>query len=382
MKITLCKLARVDLSIKYARDMGNGKIRHYSVPYSETLLGTKAIDLIRLHIMSEELLEPSEVEIEEVAIASLVAPNTNGSLNIEEVPVLDEEIKAALKKVTTTSTIHQASTISRKDRAINYLADLINPVVVKINMVLKDIQKLSYEDILDGKGYFMRGIIYRSPMIHIHPVRFLSVAFEANDYKEAKQALLNDLSILNNKDLILGNLAMPSLLAIADTVGSGQQQCVLFCFPIIDYTKMASLIGEANAKATLPLKYFGVKTESVEGRVNYLNGITPEAKYQIETVDVVKEKQQAQHKLILKTFEASLPKVSEAAAVTNAILMAYPEELAKARAELDLAVNDIQDKAFSAARKKVAKTTKKPLKRKKVAKKSSKKFSIKKKSSK
>lgn len=382
MKIALRKLAVTDLSTKYARNMGDGKIRHYRVPYTETMLGDNALKMVKDIIMREENFEGSEVEFAEEAIASLVAPSTDGSLKIEDVSHIlenDKEVEKSLRKFASKNLIHQTVTISRKDRIINVIARLLNPVIGRINALLQDIQRLDLEDICNGKGFFFRSISKRYPEYNMHFVRFLSVGFEGCDFQQAKNSLLQDLRILKDNGLILGHLAMPSLMPLADTVGSNESPYLLFCFPVVDSTKLRELIGKENADSRQPLKHLSIVNETLEGSINYLNGISPEQKYQIETIDVVTEKHEVKQEQVVASFEASLPKVSEAASVTRALLKTYPEELAKARAELEVAVTSAHDKALTAARKKVAKTiskkktTKKPVKRKKVTKKPTKK---------
>lgn len=370
--VTLRKVAINDLSLKYAREMGGNKIRHYRVPFVHTLLkGNEALELIKEHIRKEEGKESGELEFVIEASASLLSPMVDGMFCIEDVStILNSEysdVKKALFKMSAKGQLVETIKHGRHDKLINFISSLVNPVIACINRVLQKLQNLQPQDIFEGRGRFLSMMQTRYPKHFFNLAKYLTVAFEAKDYKKAQESLLKDLRILADNGLILGHLAKPSLMALADTVGSAEQQCVLFCFPIIDAEKFSNLCGEDDGHDKL--KLLGIANETPEGSVNWLDGITPEQKYDIEVINVVSQTSEDRQKMVQEAYDLSVPLVNRAANVTRRLMKVYPEEFKKAEEELTNAMGRAHERALTESRLKVAKSLSKKKSKKKPTKK-------------
>lgn len=340
--VILRKLSQVWLNTTFARTMEDGSITHYSVPYDYS--SNNPLKDVKDYIMKTESKEGSEIEFVLEATASLVSPDTFGNVNTQDVSSIlkhDPKVKKSLKKHKAQRLIHETDLMSKKDRVINFLARVANPKIVAINKVLIKIQKLSSEELMLGKGRLLPTISHRFGLRKYNFVKYICIAFEAPDYLEAQDALLSDLRILQDNDLIMGHLSMPSLIALADTIGSGHQMCALFCFPIIDDAKLEKLIGKELLNANkLCLKHLGVLYENLEGGINYLNDIDYHQKYKIKTITVTDLSYDKIQEEVKVAFNESIPTVNKAAAMTRKLLKEYPEQFAKAEQELNKAVQE------------------------------------------
>lgn len=386
MRIELRKLATHDLSTTYARSMGGNKIKHYKVSHSTFLTAeTDPLSLVKLHILKEENKEGSEIEIVETASADLLPPSidNNGkfALRVEDISetmlASDSSLKKALLKNKSTSLLFETiDPLTFKEKVIDYLSLKLNPLIRKINNVLTRVYNLEEDDIFYGKGRFIP-YIYPVHKTHVfNAAHYLSVAFEGPDYVEAQRSLIKDLRLLEDHGLILGHLSMPSLMGLSDMVGSNHHPYVIFCFPIIDYRKLVVLVGEDEAGRPNPLKALGIINESIEGGVNYLNGIPLSEKYQIEVVNVGVLSYEVTQAAVVQAFEESVPTVNKVVEKTRKLI----DEHEKARRQQVLErektviakLNNI-----SGRRNKISEEAKKNTK--KVAKKISKKKSTKRK---
>jgi NTP pyrophosphatase (non-canonical NTP hydrolase) len=289
--VNLHRVVIYDLYDRYARTMEDGTILQYAVPLAATLIKENAdktsFDLVKEFI---EKYEPDAVvRLDTFESARLMARTPPGKgIHVEDTTdvVLHEHkrIKDQLLKNQTKSLIFRTSNITLKDRIVIGLSELVNRASSRINRVLSAIQS----PFLEWDQYKLIPYIWiKIPHRTINLAQFLTVAFEQKDYKEAVNALLSDLQILSEKGLILGSLSMPSIMQLADTVGAGQNTYVLFCFPIINQTKLEKLILPEYRSLQRPdqqLKNLGLSYASQEGDITWLNNEDPTAKYKVQTV--------------------------------------------------------------------------------------------------
>jgi hypothetical protein len=296
--IELRPLAQVDLSLRFARQMGGNKIRHYVL---------SGLDAVQGHILGKtpteivaEFIEKTEGEKVKFLPTSTSGRNDGKLLNIVDASVMLDDypkIKKALEKVKSNSVLYQytdypsfgARILGVLAKPINALFSLINKRRLKAAGLYKIENRFEYLDRLNE--------IKLLPLLHVgHPIRrvepaiFLSVTFEAPDLQRAQQALVDDLKLLSDKGLILGHLAMPSMMIMADQTGSGFNTFTLFCFPFLDSKKIPKLLGISLAEflqsPKSPCHVPGVKYATYEGMTKYLDGVDPASKYDIETVHV------------------------------------------------------------------------------------------------
>lgn len=376
-KIVLRSVAVTDLNTRYARSMGGNKIRHYKVPYSQRIAGGNPLDMIKEYILREEKKEASEVEIVVEAVANLLPPmNADSLFHLEEVTssvlAKDNKVLKALKQLKSNTLSVQTVDSTRLGKLRNKIATWINDKIFKLNNYFwPTIFDVHFEGESNGKIPY---IPIKEFERHVHLTHYISVAFEGPEYVEAQSALLADLRKLTELDLIMGHLTMPSLMALADTVGTAVQPYVLFCFPIINHKKLNAMFPD-NIAPLDALAQLGIKYETPEGGISSLNGVDINSKYEIEEVIVLLPEtlthEQVQDK-VQDAFAESIPTVNRAAEATRKLLKEYGPEFTKAQFELDQAVAAMKKIVRNkAAPKKKAK--KKPTK--KTAKKSARKTS-------
>lgn len=381
MKIILRPLAVMDLSLSYARPMEGNKIKHYTVRYRYSDEKVDALALVKEYILKEENLEASEVEFILEARASFLIPNApkNDTIFVKEIDILADfpKTEKALNQKSVKALSYTDIFYPLKHRIVDALAVLINPLLSAINSALRKLQGLSIESVLiENKGLFLPVVPSYGPERTLHFARYISYAFWSNDFERAKQELASDLNNLASKGLIKGHLTKPTLMALADNYGGEEQLYVVFCFPIIDSKKLEELIGRDLAWSRKPLIHVGVLGEEIEGGVHNLDDVNFDNKYEIERIEVSPPgvlTYEQERKTLIDAFEASIPSVNEAAAVTREMIKTYPEELAKAEKELSIAVESYHSRALVKSRKKALKKVTKKTKKKVVKKKASKK---------
>jgi len=311
----LSPLPVTDLSMRYARLMSENKIRHYVVSYSAGMMsifsGSSPENLVREYIQKNEGIQnvvfTSNIPIhrEDKSESTVTVGNPLQVTDVSEILNGEKAILKSLKKFKSYSLIHQEAMY--KTRVHRFLSTIIwrfNEALSWLNTVFgKDVFSfISSRKV--NEGYY----------VQIHPVRFIAVAFEEQDRQEAIDSLINDLRILQEHDLIMGHLVMPSTLRLADIVGSGRSPQVLFCFPVINELKLQKALGKtALEMPRLPLTELGVRHENNEGDAKWLNDITPEKKYQVEIVEISSESSTA-HEKYIENYKANVPFVNEIAA--------------------------------------------------------------------
>lgn len=334
-KIQLRPTAIVDLSLSYARHMGENKVRHYRVSAMNLMIGKNVgrstQDIVREFIKKTE----GETDVEFVEIPKPKEQHSdNLTLRIKsQTDVLknDKDIRKALEKKAIKSQLHQYKTY---ENTLDRYKDL---VVYYYNHFTGDYLFPEPSKTLSAVRKFFRFFGFRPNNSYqfkykhnIVPCTYLSVMFEEGEYEEAKKALLADLRVLQNHRLILGHLSMPSSIDLADTVGLGRNPTALFCFLFLDYEKLHEVLGTTPMTIPmLPLKPLGVKYESAEGSINYLNDVPFNKKYEIEVVEVTDFGMEEARQAHIDSFEASKEVVNDVASVMSEALKHYHEVEAK-----------------------------------------------------
>lgn len=281
--VQLRQTAITDLTLRYARHMGGNKVRHYVVPamtaYAQGLVGPEGNysggfkELVANYISRKEGV--TDIEFVESARPA----SSDYTLCVEDVTkqVLKGEfwLKRALKKLKAKQFLIEYKTF---DSISQKLKEFYNSLVYRSYRGLR----------LGGVKRFPLPTFDTQYNRALHIVRFLTITCEEDELEQAFEALKQDLKILHKNGLIVGNLAMPSILALADTVGIGKKTYAVFCFPVINELRAQKLLKKTQLE--MPLNYlelFGVKYESRESETRYLNGVDIASKYEIEVVEVM-----------------------------------------------------------------------------------------------
>lgn len=308
--IELRPTAVIDLSVTYARLMGGNKIRHYRVSAISMLMnkftGETTESLVTRHIRE---VENSSEEITFLPQKTgtpffRVDPKADNVLQVKDIThvILKNypEIEESLSQRSIKSQIYQYNDDPSplKTLLLSPITRLLNKPIFKINSLLRRFQtrNIDFSD-MDRFEYLDEvKKIYQIPLLpeygyvrRVTLAKYLSVAFEEGDIERATEALVTDLKTLNDQGLIMGNLCMPSMILLADVTGSGKSVCAMLCFVFVDDKKILKLLNK-DSFLGLPNKYLdlvGVKTEALEGGINYLDNISPSSKYDIEIVDVI-----------------------------------------------------------------------------------------------
>lgn len=309
--IELRPTAVIDLSVTYARLMGDNKIRHYRVSGISMLMnkftGETTESLVIRHIRE---VENSSEEITFLPQKTgtpffRVDPKTDNALQVKDIThvILKNypEIEESLSQRSIKSQLHQYNDCPDpiKARFVSPVTRFLNNGLSKINALLRRFQMRNV-DVTDMDKFQYQETYRKILQIPLFPeygyvrrvtlAKYLSVAFEEGDIERATEALVADLKTLNDQGLIMGNLCMPSMLLLADVTGSGKSVCAMFCFVLVDDKKILKLLNKESFLDLPRDKYLdlvGVKTEALEGGINYLDNISPSSKYDIEIVDVI-----------------------------------------------------------------------------------------------
>lgn len=294
--VVLRELPATDPFVKYARVVGDNKIKHYKVGYVTTMF-YEPLDLIKAAIEKEE--GPTNIE---VARANVVYNQV-----VMPVPILDEhpEIKTALMSRRCNDFIYQDFKMfspNKKQmlyniysRAYNFVASLINKTVFSHEYNLSPVKILR----IKMKPVFIKQLLRR-----VNPVTFLSVAFESGMEDQAVKLLVNDLKRLCDNGLILAHQTMPNMTLVSDTVGSGKNRFVISCNVFLDGEKVVK-IARSNSPA-YPEQALDLKTVAREGGI----GLTLETPYDIEIVEIANPDEEKNKKDVLDAYSQSVPLVN------------------------------------------------------------------------
>ena len=115
----------------------------------------------------------------------------------------------------------------------------------------------------------------------------IAISFEEGEELAAQEAFINDLKVLQEKNLVLAYLAKPQLMKLVDEVGTGKNYYTLFCMVFVDTPKIEKELGQTNfSNNTLILNKIGCKLESGEILTNWLGNRSPARKYHVEEVRI------------------------------------------------------------------------------------------------
>ena len=318
--IRLLRLASFNLAATYARAMGDNKIRHYFVSYSKILIESKIPDELVIEYIKKETGDASVV---------IETPKVNNSYGIgpEAVQLAKDvlenlpKIEKMLKKREIKSTLYE---YNKQDAWYKYL---LNPIAISCNWIVNKInakwENYQWEKLggypkskLGNDGLLaLRHNIKSIPLLpiaswrrYITPCHYLSVTFDESSRNKAVEILQNDLKILADNKLIMGHMAMPFQIQLADTVGSGELSYVLACFLFVNDFSIEKLVGsdkydEFRFKHYSKLQLnslLGLKTEAQEGA---LSNVDLRKKYTIEEVNIFEGERQADWDAYVKSYE-------------------------------------------------------------------------------
>lgn len=300
-KVQVIPLAVIDLSMRYARRMEGNKIRHYRVPALQSMVGGPSAQETLTDFIKEQ--EGQDVEVE--FLPSLSSKLGNSALQVEDISdrVLKglPRVRQALEKNRVKGQLYQYIDYPLLDRVLDYVEDKFKSIRAKFMVKFSD-----------SMNYRVFQVNRRSKHC-ITPCTYLSYSYFQSNEQEAIDRLREDLKILHKHKLIMGHLAMPCSMNLADTYGSGDLPKVLFCFLFVDQNKLAKVLGKNSVLEleALSLKYLGVNSENHEGGIGHM---IDQGKFEIEEVEVGMGFSDKARQAMIKSYEESREEVNAAAA--------------------------------------------------------------------
>lgn len=310
--IKLKRLAVFNASTSYARTLENGVIRQYHVSIAQTLTGRTADEIVIEHV-SKETCDTVEIEA-----PRKINPNHNFANEAKDVLENIPKVRKQLEQRAVKSLVME---YNRKSPWWQYL---FHPIVTPLNWLIVRINAkwAQYQwDKLGGfpeskfgsEGLFaLRDKIKSIPTLPqaswfrcIEPCHFISIVFDESNRSKAIEIFQNDLKILAEKKLIMGHLAKPFTIELADITGSGEISHALACFLFVDSYKLKKIVGvekydQVEIDCLRLNKLLGLKTESFEGG---LSEVDLRKKHTIEHVYTGKKQREADWDLYLKNCE-------------------------------------------------------------------------------
>lgn len=326
MEITLYSTAVTDLNIKYARDMGNNKVRHYMVPYMFLLMtGADSERIVSEYIQINEpevtkitFVKP---EVKTYSDKESAKGTTNGSAlqaidMTEAVLGKNPEIRKSLERVKSKNLLLQTMEVSVLDKFLDKIQDFLLTAKLKFihgyEQFAKRGELMDHLFVSKNEGVYFAKFNRRAKR-KVTQCSFLSYCYDDSCEKEAIEALLLDLHILNQRGLIMGHLAMPSSLVLANTIGIGPLPRVLFCFLFVDKEKLAKQLNKkVEELPSNPLFLIEVKSETQEGGVGPKISKKPDP--EIEEINVMEGSVDLGIKAVQDTYLNTREYVNEAAA--------------------------------------------------------------------
>lgn len=326
-QVQLIPLAVTDLSVKYARPLGNNKILHYRVSAISHIAGLAGdpFKAVAEYIHTNEGLEAVLVENNN--------PSKGGVLQAEDMTeaVLKgmPQIRKALQKRRVNGSIYQytepmsfadiqnepKSYITRD--GVSHKHKPTSRFLVGLNILA---HKLGLENLIPRR--------FQTLVRRVTPVTYLTYCYEAPDEQVAIDTLRQDLRTLHERGLIMGHLSMPSSMTLADTVGAGVPRKVLFCFVVLNQTELLRQVNKNPLEVSRKpyTEFLGIKGEAFEGELAV--NLTP-GRYEIEQVDVNPADQLTSDKIrqaVLLNYLENVPVVNEVAESQRQLIKAYKEE--------------------------------------------------------
>lgn len=324
--VELRLLDTIDLAVTFARKMGGNKIRHYRLTTADLLVAKftdrSAEDIVREYIKKEENEDvtflPARSNCVQVRYVSTVV--------LKDRP----DIKRALEKRKITSQIHEYDVWNHPyKRFLNPIKKVTNYLIRQVNKLLARIQGTTLQEVFSFEKWGSSVNVNLLPYFdecseftrHFSPCHYLTVAFEEGDLEEATQSLLMDLEILNGHGMIIGHLTMPSMILLADKTGSGKSVFALFCFLFVDYEKLQKITNKTPLEfPENPLSLLGVKNDVHEGSFNYLNGVDPSSRYEIETIRIGESTFEENMKLHTDNYADTIDTVNKIAKKASSLM--------------------------------------------------------------
>lgn len=327
MKIEIRKLGTDFNGTVYSRKITANKIKHYKIATVQSVINqfreVGDADTLREQI-EKEVNEKVELEVLEPTFVnnyfSTISKSTPGLLEApasiievllkaghkteddEKLPIKDissvflkdePKIVESLCKVKSDDLFFDEKKISPSYlKLLNLINKPLNYLVRKLNSFIYSCFLKKAEQ-LNGIKIDKNAIIpylneYPKETIVRHSCTFLGISFEAPDLNRAKDNLLSDLRALNDMGLILGHYRLPYLMLIPDKVGSAVSNYTVGCILFLDSERLKKITKRNNIlERKKPYSEFlGIKSEIVNGEFNWLDGICPDDKYEIELIRI------------------------------------------------------------------------------------------------
>lgn len=344
--IYVTMLAVMDLSLSFARKVSGSKIIHYRIPYQMFIVdpSLNPLDLIRDHILATESDSfPNGLIVKglnyDPTLKNPSVPDepTKGSLLVskdvsDQVLMGSKKAKNDLLKYKTDYLINQTIKYSSKYQEIKDLvcSFLNRNVIFPINLMLKWCKPKRAKDkatILTMpylKGFFP--LLKGGDYIYVYnKVECLACSYLEYDEKAAFASLANQLENLAAKNLIIGNLSMPSVVELADIVGFGDKKLAVYCHILIDQDLAALLLGCQVSK--LPSDYLaqlGAPDHILEGAAPKMFSKIPE--YEIIEVNLFEATQEQNLKAVIESYTNSVSLVNKVAKHQDKLVKEYEAE--------------------------------------------------------
>lgn len=337
-KIIIRQLALSNLSLSFARRMEGNKIIHYTMSYLSKMMGADPEQLVTEFIRKTE----PDTEIE-------FAPYSPNSPMVPADDFLNKEpaIKAALEQLKINCIVHQYHAYPNQKtwqkRFWAQTARLWNSLVAPLNNLLVKLQTYKVRKFVkDGVEQYMptedistQFKLLTNKLIVIPtfteyyerrctPCLFHSVAYEEGEELIAEEAILNDLRIYQSYGAIMGHLAMPTRIRLADTIGSGKDRYALVCFFFADSYKIPG--WNPLLTKSVPSPFPGVRTAGWENQIVELPELDASTRYQIEVVPLVEDQREANLMAYHQSYLDSLPAVRAAVKKTQVLIDALKDQ--------------------------------------------------------
>ena len=294
--IKLRKLAVQDLNTTFSRHLGGRIYRHYMVPVSSSIIGLDPTEEVCKFI---ELEEGEGTQVVIVSEADRVLNRAQVSSNIIDamgILSLFPELQKMFAGKGYPHTLYQRPwKYTWKEKILRFIQDVGNDLIFRANLLIAKWQtrNMTPEQIMNSMGDIHQGFFFdrlkfaQERINQMEKYHMIAISFEEGEELAAQEAFINDLKVLQEKNLVLAYLAKPQLMKLVDEVGTGKNYYTLFCMVFVDTPKIEKELGQTNfSNNTLILNKIGCKLESGEILTNWLGNRSPARKYHVEEVRI------------------------------------------------------------------------------------------------
>lgn len=273
--IQLVPIAITGLSLQYARRMEGNKFKHYTLPYVSLILKDKTPQQRVIEYVQEENPGANVVILDAKRIPLEVGGSIHSPLDLSKEVLSSSKTRKAYNQFASKSQIHQyVHYDSFLDKVVAHTVSKLNSFI-SLFIGVNPYNGRPKEIVKYPKNYYKR----------VTCCRFLCYLYDEDQEQQAIDKLKKDLDLLADKDLLMGHLAKPSAIYMADTVGSLVLRKAIFAFIFVDDQKLCKLLDcEMLSLPKDALKRLGIDSETPEGGIGpSLEGMR---QYEIEEVMV------------------------------------------------------------------------------------------------